>query len=69
MKTYRRFKEDVHFARENLMLESKGFGDVAKKRRNRKAKYRSETPRTAKIKDLKDRPNSWMGLESFDVFS
>ena len=67
MKTYRQFREDVQFARENLMLESKGFGDIAKKRRNRKPKYLS--PRTAKIKDLKDRPDSWKGLENFDVFS
>ena len=62
MMTYHQFREDVHFARENLMLESKGFGDVEKKRRNKKVIYNSETPRTAKVKDLKDRPNSWMGL-------
>ena len=67
MKTYSQFREDAQFARENLMLESKGFGDIAKKRRNKRAKYLS--PRTAKIKDLKDRPDSWKGLENFDVFS
>ena len=67
MKTYRQFREDVHFARENLMLESKGFGDIAKKRRNKRAKYLY--PRTAKIKDLMDRTTSWQGLENFDVFS
>ena len=60
MKTYSQFREDAQFARENLMLESKGFGDIAKNRRNRKPKYLS--PRTAKIKDLRDRPNSWKGL-------
>ena len=67
MKTYRQFREDVAFAHDNLMLEAKGFGDIAKKRRNKRAKYLS--PRTAKIKDLKDRPTSWQGLENFDVFS
>ena len=49
------------------MLESKGFGDIAKKRRNKRAKYLY--PRTAKIKDLMDRTTSWQGLENFDVFS
>ena len=67
MKTYRQFREDVEFAQENMMLEAKGFGDIAKKRRNRKPKYLS--PRTAKIKDLRNRENSWPGLENFDVFS
>ena len=60
MKTYRQFREDVQFANDNMMLEAKGFGDIAKKRRNKRAKYLS--PRTAKIKDLKDRPDSWKGL-------
>ena len=67
MKTYRQFKEDVQFANDNMMLEAKGFGDIAKKRRNKKAKYLS--PRTAKLKDLKNRPTSWQGLENFDVFA
>ena len=61
MKTYRQFGEDVQFANDNMMLEAKGFGGIAKKRRNKRAKYLS--PRTAKIKDLKDRPDSWKGLE------
>ena len=37
MKTYREFREDVAFAHDNLMLEAKGFGDIAKKRRNKRA--------------------------------
>ena len=60
MKTYRQFREDVQFANDNMMLEAKGFGDIAKKRRNKRAKYLSK--RTAKIKDLRDRPDSWKGL-------
>ena len=55
------------FIRQYIELEAKGFGDIAKKRRNKRAKYLSK--RTAKIKDLKDRPTSWQGLENFDVFS
>ena len=37
MKTYRQFREDVQFANDNMMLEAKGFGDIAKKRRNKRA--------------------------------
>ena len=69
MKTYSQFKEDVQFAHENMILESKGFGDIAKKRRDKKSKYKYLPPRARKLKDLKDRPTSWMGLENFDVFS
>ena len=69
MKTYRQFREDVQFANDNMMLEAKGFGEIAKKRRDKKSKYKYLSPRERKLKDLKDRPTSWMGLENFDVFS
>ena len=69
MTTYSQFREDVQFAHENMMLESKGFGDIAKKRREKKDKYQYLSPRSRKLKDLRDRPESWAGLESFDVFS
>ena len=52
MKTFRQFQE-----------ESKGFGGEKKKKRKvKKRGYLS--PRDAKLLDLKQRPQSWMGLES-----
>ena len=61
MKTYRQFRYDAEEAIINQVLESKGFGEVAKKRRKKKKSYVSA--RTAKIQDLKNRPSSWQGLK------
>ena len=61
MKTYRQFRYDAEEAIINQVLESKGFGEVAKKRRKKKKTYVSA--RTAKIQDLKNRPSSWQGLK------
>ena len=62
MKTYRQFREEAIDAIENLVLEEKGFGEIAKKRRKKKKKsYLSK--RTQKLKDLNNRPTSWQGLE------
>ena len=61
MKTFRQFRYDAEEAIINHVLESKGFGEVAKKRRKKKRSYLS--PRAEKIQDLKNRPLSWQGLE------
>ena len=61
MKTFRQFRYDAEEAIINQVLESKGFGEVAKKRRKKKKTYVSA--RTAKIQDLKNRPSSWQGLK------
>ena len=61
MKTYRQFREEAIDAIENLVLEAKGFGEIAKKRRKKKKSYLSK--RTQKLKDLNNRPTSWQGLE------
>ena len=62
MKTYKQFREEAIDAIENLVLEAKGFGGIAKKRRKKKKKsYLSK--RTQKLKDLNNRPTSWQGLE------
>ena len=61
MKTFHQFQEDMTFAVENLMFEAKGFKDAVKRRRKKKSSFLS--PRERKIKDLKDRPMSWQGLE------
>ena len=62
MKTYKQFREEAMDAIENLVLEAKGFGEIAKKRRKKKKKsYLSK--RTQKLKDLNNRPTSWQGLE------
>ena len=66
MITFREFRKESKFAIENLILEKKGFGDVAKKRRKKKYSYLS--PRSAKIKSLQT-SSDWPGLEPFDVFS
>ena len=36
MKTYRQFSAEAEFAVENMMLEARGFGGIAKKRRKKK---------------------------------
>ena len=61
MKTYKQFREEAIDAIENLVLEAKGFGEIAKKRRKKKKSYLSK--RTQKLKDLNNRPTSWQGLE------
>ena len=61
MKTYKQFRDEAMDAIENLVLEAKGFGEIAKKRRKKKKSYVSA--RTAKIQDLKNRPSSWQGLK------
>ena len=60
MKTYRQFRYDAEEAIINQVLESKGFGELAKIRRNKKSYV---SARTAKIQDLKNRPSSWQGLK------
>ena len=61
MKTYSQFRYDAEEEIINQVLESKGFSDVARKRRKKKKSYLS--PRAQKIQDLKNRPLSWQGLE------
>ena len=62
MKTYKQFREEAIDAIENLVLEAKGFGEIAKKRRKKKKKsYLSA--RAQKLKDLNNRPTSWQGLK------
>ena len=60
MKTYSQFRYDAEEAIINQVLESKGFGDVAKKRRKKSRSYLS--PRARKVLDLKNRETSWQGL-------
>jgi len=48
---------------ENLMLEARGFGEIAKKRRKKKKSKSYLSPREQKLKDLNNRPQSWRGLE------
>ena len=45
----------------NMMLEARGFGGIAKKRRKKKKEFLS--PREKKIQKLKNRPTHWQGLE------
>ena len=54
MKTYRQFSAEAEFAVENMMLEARGFGGIAKKRRKKKKEFLS--PREKKIQKLKNRP-------------
>ena len=65
MKGYKRFRAEAIDAIETLALESKGFkNDGDKKRRKKKRKRGYLSPREAKLLDLKQRPQSWSGLES-----
>jgi len=69
MKTFKQFQEDAKFAIENLLLENKGFGHIVAKRkkaRQRKKDLERMSPRDAKIKHLKNNPNSWLGLEHYE---
>ena len=62
MKTFRQFREDVEDAIFNQVLEAKGFGDTAERRRkSKKKKYLSL--RSQKLQDLRNRPTSWQGLK------
>jgi len=69
MKTWRQFNEDMEFAVETMILEAKGFGGVAKRRRKKK-KFLSQ--RDEKVQDLKQRSGkdgrkvSWPGLEEVE---
>ena len=47
MKTYRRFREEAEFAVENMILEARVFGGIAKKRHKKKKEFLS--PREEKI--------------------
>ena len=44
MKTYRQFREDVQFANDNMVIEAKGFGEIAKKRRNKLLECADDAP-------------------------
>jgi len=61
MKTFSQFGEEARFAIENLVMEKEGFGQYAKKRRNKKKEFLSR--REKKILKLKSRPSHWEGLE------
>ena len=61
MKTFGVFQSDATWAVENLISEAEGFKDQVKRRRKKKSAYLS--PRTAKLRDLRARPDSWKGLE------
>ena len=61
MKTFHQFQGDAEYALVNLVAEAEGFKDAAKRRRKKKSSFLSARER--KIKDLKDRPMSWRGLQ------
>ena len=61
MKTFRQFREEAEFAVENMMLEARGIGAFAKKRRKKKKEFLS--PREKKVQKLKNRPLHWQGLK------
>lgn len=64
MKTFKQFREDCNNAIENLMLEAKGFGDIARKRRESKKKRQEYIDkRTAKVQKLRRMPTHWPNLE------
>ena len=52
---------EAGFAVENMMLEARGFGGIAKKRRKKKKEFLS--PRERKIQKLKNRATHWQGFE------
>ena len=60
MKTWQQFREDMDYAQETLMLEAKGFGGIAKRRRKKKKRFQSK--RDEKVQALKSRPELWRGL-------
>lgn len=68
MKTYRQFRQDAIDALENLVLEAKGFGNIAKTRREKKKKNKKQketdllSPREAKIRKLERVKSHWQGL-------
>ena len=59
MKTFKEFSKDMGTALTNLVAEAEGF--AAKKKQKKRRKYLSA--RTAKIKALRDNPDSWKGLK------
>jgi hypothetical protein len=64
MKSFKEFRRDCNDAIENMILEAKGFGGIAKKRRESKKKGKEYIDkRTAKIKKLKKFSTHWGGLE------
>jgi hypothetical protein len=64
MITFKYFREVSDFARENLILEARGFRSIASTRKKARKDY--ESKRTAKIKLLKRRTGGsdelWKGL-------
>ena len=71
MKTFRQFSEEAYFAIENLMLESKGFGDFVKRRKKIRKKEKEKeltvtsgraSKRDLKISKLANRKSLWRGL-------
>ena len=71
MKTFRQFSEEAYFAIENLMLESKGFGDFVKRRKKKRKKEKEKaltvtsgraSKRDLKISKLANRKSLWRGL-------
>lgn len=62
MKTFSEFIKEAEERRYLMWLEAKGFKNEAEKRRKKeKEKYLS--PREAKLRDLRKRPDSWKGLQ------
>jgi|TARA_B100000035_G_C20980720_1_gene545315 hypothetical protein len=71
MKTFKQFSEEAYFAVENLVLESRGFGQYVKRRKKkRKKETEKELPvttgrlskRDLKISKLANRKSHWKGL-------
>jgi hypothetical protein len=59
MKTFREFSQDSIWHMNRLAEE--GFKNAASRRKKKKSSFLSARDR--KIKDLKDRPQSWQGLQ------
>ena len=58
MKTFKEFSNDMDSALTKMIAEAEGF--KAQKKGKRKQKYLSA--RAAKLKALRDNPDSWKGL-------
>ena len=59
MKTFSEFSKESIWALDRL--DEEGFKSAVSRRKKKKSSFLS--PREKKIKDLKDRPLSWQGLE------
>ena len=59
MKTFGEFSKESIWALDRL--DEEGFKNAVSRRKKKKSSFLS--PREKKIKDLKDRPLSWQGLE------